>query len=544
MLSAWAQQQPDAGSLSREVERRAPVLPVPSAPLLIEPAVTAPAVPKVVVRVNEFVLTGVTLMAESDLQAVLLPFKGRDLSFTELQKAADAVAQAYRRQGYLVRAGLPEQDLSSGRLMIAVVEGRLSELRVDAGGATLRLREDTVRRFLLSRQKLGDAIRADDLQRGISLLNDQPGIKADLLLEPGRREGESLAVVRVRDEPLLSGTVQMDNTGVLTTGSQRAQAFLNLDDPLGMGDQLGLGVLKTSHSDYGRLAYSLPVGGQGLRVGVSISRLNYDYTASGSQFAGTADITSLTMGYPLLRGVETNINVVASVDDKHFQNTIASVEINNKQARVATLGLSADRNDALGGGGVLLGGLHWSRGDLNLERNSSDFGADQTGAQRQGSFDKFQFNLARLQQISVRHTAWLAVSGQAAGKNLDSSEKFSLGGVSGVRAYPSGEASGDDGWLMTAEWRYQLNPAVQLSGFYDRGGIKRDHTRYAGTLDPNSVVLSGAGVGVKSLLGYGVSISASAAWRIGDNPLRDAAGKDSDGSHRSPRVWLSVSKTL
>jgi hypothetical protein len=44
--------------------------------------------------------------------------------------------------------------------------------------------------------------------------------------------------------------------------------------------------------------------------------------------------------------------------------------------------------------------------------------------------------------------------GQWADTNLTSSEKFSLGGNDAVRAYPTGEAPGDRGWLATAELRY------------------------------------------------------------------------------------------
>ena len=43
------------------------------------------------------------------------------------------------------------------------------------------------------------------------------------------------------------------------------------------------------------------------------------------------------------------------------------------------------------------------------------------------------------------------LSGQWAGKNLDSSEKYSLGGPQAARAYASGAAGTDDGLLATAE---------------------------------------------------------------------------------------------
>jgi hemolysin activation/secretion protein len=49
------------------------------------------------------------------------------------------------------------------------------------------------------------------------------------------------------------------------------------------------------------------------------------------------------------------------------------------------------------------------------------------------------------------------LSGQRASQNLDSSEKFSLGGPNSVRAYGPGEAATDDGNLVTLE--YPLCPA-------------------------------------------------------------------------------------
>lgn len=543
VMSASAQQQPDAGSLSREVERREPTLPQRSAPPAAPERTAVPAAPALSVRVDGFVLSGVTLVPEAELQTSLDPYKGRTLSFKELQKAADAVAAAYRQRGYLVRASLPEQDLGAGMVKIAVVEGRLSSLQIDTGGEPTRLQEATVRRFMLARQQMGQALQADALQRGINLVNDLPGVKADLVLEPGQREGDSQAIVRVREGSLVNGHVQLDNTGVRSTGSVRLLGGLNLDDPLGLGDQAGLNLLKTEGSTYGRLVYGLPLGGDGLRLNGAASMLDYGYTASGTHFAGTANIASLSMTYPLRRASDSNLSIGLNVDSKRFENTAAGVELNNKHARVGTLSLNGDLSDAPGGG-VWQGGLGWVNGNFDLSRNAGDFSVDQTGAQRNGSFTKWQWNLARLQQFSPQSSGWLAVSGQRAGKNLDSSEKFGIGGQGGVRAYPAGEASGDDGWLLNAEWRCQLDASVQLSVFYDRGGIQRDHQRYSGTANPNTAVLSGAGVGARWTPGGDLVVSASAAWRIGENPLRDADGMDSDGTRRKPRLWLSVSKTL
>ena len=44
-----------------------------------------------------------------------------------------------------------------------------------------------------------------------------------------------------------------------------------------------------------------------------------------------------------------------------------------------------------------------------------------------------------------------------------SAERFSLGGPTGVRAYPVGEALGDTGYVFQAEYRY-LIPGFKIAG--------------------------------------------------------------------------------
>ncbi len=542
-----AQQQPDAGSLLRELQRPMPA-PRPEAvePVHSEPATQAVQGEGVAVQVSAFQITGAKLVPEAELLAAVAGFTNRSLSFADLQKAADAVAQVYRSKGYLVRAYLPEQTLSQGgTVQIAVLEGSLAELRLDVPqGAATRLKETTARRFVLARQSLGEPIRIDELQRGINLLNDLPGVSADLLLEPAATEGASRAVVRVQDKPLVSALAMVDNTGVRSTGEWRLLLSGALDNPLGIGDQLTAMGLKSEGTDYLRVGYALPLGGDGLRGSVAASHLGYGYDVTGSHFAGAATIYEAALNYPIRRGNDWNLNARAGVDDKQFVNKVAGLELNDKHAQVAHVGLDFDRVDAWLGGGFLQGALTYGVGRLSLDGNAVDASVDRTGAQRSGRFDKWTWNLARLQRLSGRQSLWLSASGQEADKNLDAAEKFGIGGMGAVRAYPSGETSGDRGWLMTAEWRYQLNEALQATVFYDEGHVKRDRTVFLGTESPNHVTLSGAGVGMNWQAGHGISVRGNVAWRTGRNPVADLQGRDSDGVKRNPRVWVSLVKSF
>jgi outer membrane protein assembly factor BamA len=66
----------------------------------------------------------------------------------------------------------------------------------------------------------------------------------------------------------------------------------------------------------------------------------------------------------------------------------------------------------------------------------------------------------------------LSLNGQAANKNLNSSERFSLGGANGVRVYPRGEVSGDQGFLVSAELHWALpGYGWQLATFFDAGRV-------------------------------------------------------------------------
>lgn len=60
-------------------------------------------------------------------------------------------------------------------------------------------------------------------------------------------------------------------------------------------------------------------------------------------------------------------------------------------------------------------------------------------------------------------------------KNLDGSEDFSIGGADGVKVYPDGELSAENGYLLSIEGKYRLPNVNELSNtvgvFYDRGRV-------------------------------------------------------------------------
>lgn len=186
------------------------------------------------------------------------------------------------------------------------------------------------------------------------------------------------------------------------------------------------------------------------------------------------------------------------------------------------------------GGGYAWGSLGYTTGRLKLDAalEAADIAS---GMDSRGHFAKWNLDLARLQTTSIHNlNLYGRLSAQWAGKNLDSSESFLLGGPNGVRAYPVGEGNGDEGYLVQLEARYRLGSAEPYL-FYDAGKVRinADNTRLVAPLSDNSRSIAGSGLGIRYASGA-YSLDAALAWRThGGKP-------ESDTRDTNPRGWVSL----
>ncbi|MBS1191247.1 MAG: polypeptide-transport-associated domain protein, ShlB-type [Rhodocyclaceae bacterium] len=527
---AFAAQPPDAGQLLESI-KPVPELRPDAAPALPEalparPTMALPADVKVFVR--HFRISGARAFSGQDLLALLQDAEGREWRLADLQGLADRITRHYRDHGYLLAwAYIPAQSIEDGTVEIAVLEGRLGRLALENHS----LLGDSAAARQLGGLRPGEAIQGPRLERALLLLNDLPGVEVRSTLKPGASVGlTDLDVALAAGRPV-DGNVTIDTFGDRFTGSLRAGATLNLNSPAGWGDVLSLrGLTAGEGLSYGRVAYQVPVGAVGTRAGIAWSQMRYELGKdfSALQAHGDAEIATVYLLQPLLRSRRTNLNAQLTYEHKELDDRVdALATASRKKLDVWSLGLSGDQADGLGGGGISQYGASLVAGDLGLDPASAAL--DGAGLRTRGDYTKVAYQAMRLQRFTDSLHLKGQLSGQSAQKNLDSSEKLSLGGAYGVRAYPQGEAASDDAWLLNLELRYAPAPAWQLIGFYDAASGRISHERLPGT-SRNSRWLSGAGVGMTWSQAADLSFQAFAAWRT-------AAGPQSDND-RSPRFWL------
>lgn len=534
--ASFAQTVPDAGQIMRELRQTTPGGQNPRSPAASPDKAEESTNNDIRITVTRFDIEGNTSISTDDLQEVLTEEIGRKLSLSDLKNATSRLTALYRERGFLVaRAYLPVQDVQGGRIKILVLEGNIAQLQLRNSSS---LSDERAQAFL-NQAVAGSAIRSDQIDRALLLLNDVPGVGAvRATLQPGASVGSSDLVVEIEPGQRFTGNVALDNYGSRYTGEKRLSGTFYINNLLGVGDQAIIsGLLSDRRLGYGRVGYSLPVGGNGLRVGAFVSSTYYELAR---EFAvldahGTAKNLSLYATYPLVRTQRASLTSSVSLETRRLSDRIDAISTSNdKKARVFGLGLSGSYRDDLAGGGLSTFDVSTNFGKLTIDSPVA-LAIDNVSAKTNGAYKKLLMTGNRLQRITDSDSLWLALSAQWASKNLDSSEKFVLGGASGVRAYPQGEAIGDQGYLASVEYRHNFSDALQAALFYDTGSVTVNREVFDSAVS-NKRTLSGMGLGFNAVLG-GTDLRASLAWRTSGEPLSVPVG-----TSKSPTLWLRANR--
>jgi hemolysin activation/secretion protein len=122
---------PDAGRILQQIERDMDVQPVAPLPEVeAQPALTEEEQGPLI-TVKRFVFTGNRMLSEEVLQAAVAPLLNRSITVSELKTSISLISAVYRKNGYLVTATWPEQDITEGVVQIHVVESVMGELKFD-----------------------------------------------------------------------------------------------------------------------------------------------------------------------------------------------------------------------------------------------------------------------------------------------------------------------------------------------------------------------------------------------------------------------------
>jgi hemolysin activation/secretion protein len=535
---ALAEVTPDAGRILQDTQQLNQPKPVPDTlPPIQAPATKAPPLAvsgDMKVNVTQFTFNGNDAISTETLQEAVAKWSQRSLDFGELMQVVEAVEAHYKAAGYfLAQAYLPPQKIKDGSIEITISEGKLGEFRLEGES---RVDAEVIFKYL-DRLPKGEAVTMPPVERQILLINELAGGQATLDFQAGEAPGTTDIALNQKPEALITGRVDISNHGSPSTGKKRAGLNLNANSPLNLGDRLSANIMGTDTGNLSsyNLRYELPVGGDGLHISAAASLAEYSLGGSFASLGASGQARSLRLGasYPLVRSRADNLKFQLEMDSSLLNDSFSSTsQEKGKRGRGLTATFSGDSVDEFLGGGSNRAELAFRHGMIYMNSTSTAEDAPPGGPGAIGNFDKANLTLNRQQAIAPGLSAQLQLTYQLSGKNLDSSEKMSMGGPTTLPGYANGESSGDSGGQVKLNLRWQAHKDVAVSVFADYAKLRLAHTPLAANVNTNHKRLSDYGLSADLTIVGGLTASAILAWAHKDPPNAT--------DNARPRFWLNM----
>lgn len=532
-----------ASSLSHPGEDVASRLPQAQAEVQPQKPDGEAAQPPVSFTITNFRLEAPELyLDKAELTRILQDGMGEEKTMAKLNETLNQLTAYCRRSGYPAAAAyVPAQESRDGMIVIKVIPGRYGEVRFDNQSG---MKEKTARGFV-NGLKPGSIIRTHDLESALYGISDVSGTRAVGVLSPGREFGTSDLTVRIEKGKGGNTVLYVENYGSQNSGRYRYGLQENLYDVGGSGGKISVGTLISNahmHNYYAN--YEALVGHGGTTLGLGYSRMDYKVGGRLRSLGanGVADTVSLFGSRPLYHYAESGMTLRYGYDYRDLDDDLTSYRDMDSQKHSHSVHAGVTgfmREDGL----LLNYEAKATTGTVVMDSAHAQLMDTVMGGKTGGRFTKGEVNVSAVQRLGNRADVLFKASGQIASHNLDGSEEMYLGGASGVRAYPQGEGSGDEGILATVEARYYTHvPGLVASTFFDAG-----HIRYRNDGGMDSL---GMGRGVPSsgetLKGWGVGLAYNRpddwfarldyARRIGSDPNLSAAAK------AKGRTWFMLGK--
>ena len=208
-------------------------------------------------KFKQFNFQGNTVYSEAALRKLLAVTVPAVKDVNDLQRAAEVVANHYQDDGVLARVDLLPQDLTEGVVTMTITEGRFGGAKMETPESP-KLPHDFLVKLVETAQPKDTAVRVPQMDRATLLLKEIPGVEASVRLSTGEVDGETRALVQVKDKKAYDGQFAVDNTGSTYTGAYRFSTQYNRYGLLGRADATNVQYMHSEGLDYLRLGYSEP----------------------------------------------------------------------------------------------------------------------------------------------------------------------------------------------------------------------------------------------------------------------------------------------
>lgn len=474
-------------------------------PRVAERPLTAEESPRI--KVSSFELSGAVEQpsvgltvagVQSILDAAVRSQPEAGFTILDLEGIADKVTEHYREKGLVVaKAFIPAQDVRDGKVVVRVLEGKLSAITVEGNKSysaktLLRPFEDLI----------GAPVAKEDIESALLTLTNYPGLNAFGVLGAGQDVGTTRLALRVQKEDRVEFDFGLDNAGSQLSGENRATLGMAINNVFGQADVLRAYALygfDTEDNDanglYGGFRYELPfhdgrnfwyIGGA--TNSYELGNLDEDVSLVNPTGDAFEAATGFRHAFEPSRVWSGNYGAEVQWKRSTFESDVVTgqgfepLEIYEDTLTVLRGYVDMSYVDQRFRGVNQLS-FSYSHGFDDLLGSLGEYDEQTSTASRQGAsgkFDKLAFDFARMQRLTKGSSLLLHVRGQYSSDPLVSLEQVSLTGPDAVRAFQVTERAGtggqenstsalaDWGVVTTLEWIFALPGMSEKPAFGNR----------------------------------------------------------------------------
>ncbi|BAY24684.1 polypeptide-transport-associated domain-containing protein [Calothrix sp. NIES-2100] len=469
------------------------------------PSPETPSVTQPRIFVRKIKVIDSTVFTEQQLNKVVQPFEGRELTIEELRQAADAITQLYLNNNYINSRAIPvaqPRENTDGVAVIRVIEGRVTEIDVQG---TRRLNSGYIR----DRIQLGAGIPLNTikLEEQLKLLRLDPLLdNVEASLRPTGKVGESVLIVRVQEANSLTSSFSIDNYSPPSIGSERFGIELRQRNLTGNGDELAGAWYHslTGGSDIFDFSYQIPLNPMDGKISLRFAPNRNEITQPPFDQLGikaNQDVYEINYRQPLVRSPREEFALSFGFTYQDGQTFLfdqlptpfgIGPDVNGV-SRTSVFKFSQDyvRRDPQGA---------WylqSQFSLGTGLFDATINKDPIPDAR---FFSWLGLIQRVQQLNQNHLLVIQGELQLTPDSLLPSQQFVIGGARSVRGYRQNARSGDNGFRFAIEDRITIErnqaglSTIELAPFVDLGGVwnQADNPNK----QPNQTFLASAGLGL------------------------------------------------
>lgn len=418
------------------------------------------AVDEVHFQLSDIRIVGAVTLPASHFRPLYEGLLGKDITLRDILDVADRIEAEYRAKGYLlVRAFVPPQKVKDGVFTIDVVEGHLDNVSVQGSDGSTR---DLIAAYLEPARQ-ARPLTVAELERGLLMANDLPGVKATGVLRPAPDTPGASDLVVDTSQPWIEGGLAVDNRGSRFSGIWTITADAELNSLFGADQLSGSVTLSPSSLEQiaGQLSYRRAIGDDGL-VGSMIGSVTHGQPGSTlTAFNVLTDSWAVgpRLTYPVIRTRAESLILDGGFTVQDARVGILGAGFSHDQWRVLDIGGSYQRANVLGG--IWTSTFDVAQGLPILGASPNRIaGHPNPNLSRLGALTDFT-KITGYSRLAIplidSFTLVLTAQGQYSFAPLITGEQIAFGGNQIGRGYDPGGITGDSGLGGSLELHYDFH---------------------------------------------------------------------------------------